>query len=100
METKESYKTNAIPQILGVDIGGTFTDLFEYNPAENKIRIAKVPATPMNQGIGFLNGISKIGLKIYNLSSIIHATTIATNTILERKGGKCVLIIFDSLLKL
>ena len=74
--------------IIGVDVGGTFTDVFILDETSSSVSVAKVPTTPKDQSIGFLNGIlSKID-KLSNVATIIHGTTVATNALLERKGSK------------
>lgn len=77
---------------LGVDIGGTFTDLVLRDPTQPDIRIAKVPTTPRDQSEGFLQGIDALGVAGDALHTIVHGTTIGTNTILERKGVRVGLI--------
>ena len=73
---------------IGVDVGGTFTDVFILDETSSSVSVAKVPTTPKDQSIGFLNGIlSKID-KLSNVATIIHGTTVATNALLERKGSK------------
>ncbi len=82
-----------MPQLtLGVDIGGTFTDLIMVDAATNEFRIAKVPSTPANQAIGFFDGIDRLDIPAESITAIVHGTTIATNAILERKGATCGLI--------
>ena len=74
--------------IIGVDVGGTFTDVFILDETSSSVSVAKVPTTPKDQSVGFLNGIlSKID-KLSNVATIIHGTTVATNALLERKGSK------------
>lgn len=81
---------------LGVDVGGTFTDLILIDEKSGKIFAAKVPSTPHDSSIGVLNGIRRIceqnGLEPGQISHVMHGTTVATNTVLEAKGAKVGLV--------
>ena len=77
---------------LGVDVGGTFTDLLSLDLESGTFRVEKVPTTPANQAEGFMAGVTALGLDLAATATIVHGTTIATNAILERKGVKCGLI--------
>jgi len=77
---------------LGVDVGGTFTDLLLLDPSTGRISIAKVPTTPGDQSLGFMAGIDTLGLRLGDTRTIVHGTTAATNAVLERKGARCGLI--------
>jgi N-methylhydantoinase A len=72
--------------IVGVDVGGTFTDLFFYNAAEGRFSTAKVPSQRGNEAEGFLNGLGALG-RIRDFGAIVHGTTVGTNALLERKGA-------------
>jgi N-methylhydantoinase A len=77
---------------LGIDIGGTFTDLIIVDDEGNVI-LEKVSSTPEDQSIGVQNGLVRIGdSDLTNLNVLVHGTTVATNAILERKGSKTCLI--------
>lgn len=81
---------------LSVDVGGTFTDIVVYDDAEKKTYTTKVSSTPSDYSIGIEEGIKKIsrvyGLPVENMDYFIHGTTVATNTLLERKGAKTALV--------
>ena len=81
---------------LGVDVGGTFTDLLLFEEETSNILLAKVPTTVKNQAIGIVNGVRNItraaGITESDISFFIHGTTAATNAILEEKGVKTALI--------
>ena len=79
-------------QIIGVDVGGTFTDLILLDAATDEVRIAKVPSTPENQAFGVLAAIESTGASLESLESIVHGTTVTTNALLERKVSPCGLI--------
>jgi N-methylhydantoinase A len=78
--------------VLGVDIGGTFTDLLLVDTISGTFRVAKVATTPGDQSVGFMDGLAALGIAIDEIATIVHGTTIGTNAILERKGVRCGLI--------
>ena len=71
--------------VVGVDVGGTFTDLILIDEAAGDIRVAKVPSTPDNQAYGVLAALEETGVPLAALHSIVHGTTTTTNAMLERK---------------
>ncbi|MFQ6109034.1 MAG: hydantoinase/oxoprolinase family protein, partial [Candidatus Aminicenantales bacterium] len=74
---------------IGIDTGGTFTDFVIYHLG--KIGIKKIPSTPKNPSLAILEGIKEfMDGKIHLF--IIHGTTVATNALLERKGGRIALL--------
>ena len=77
--------------IIGVDVGGTFTDLVLLG-ADGQPRIAKVPSTPENQAFGVLAAIAETGASLADAATIVHGTTVTTNALLERKLAKVGLI--------
>jgi N-methylhydantoinase A/oxoprolinase/acetone carboxylase beta subunit len=74
---------------IGVDTGGTFTDFVIYH--KGKIEINKIPSTPHNPSLSIVEGIKEF-LNKTRVLSIFHGTTVATNSLLERKGGRIGLI--------
>src|ERR1051326_6871380 len=77
---------------IGVDVGGTFTDLLALDPERGVFRVAKVATTPEDQSVGFLRGLGALGVPAGDIETIVHGTTIGTNAVLERKGARCGLI--------
>ena len=73
--------------VVGVDVGGTFTDVFILNQATGKISTAKVPSTPDDQSRGFVEGIAHEIEDFAEIRTIVHGTTVGTNALLERKGA-------------
>ena len=73
--------------IVGIDVGGTFTDLFWFDEATRRFRTAKVPSRRGDEAAGFMNGLAALG-GIETLGAIVHGTTVGTNTLLERRGPK------------
>ncbi|MFQ5565725.1 MAG: hydantoinase/oxoprolinase family protein [Paracoccaceae bacterium] len=78
--------------VIGVDVGGTFTDIFVWNEANGIVRTGKVPSTHEDQSRGFIDGISAQIADLANIATVIHGTTVGTNALLERKGAKTGLI--------
>jgi N-methylhydantoinase A len=72
---------------LGVDVGGTFTDLVLFDRVSGSLRILKTPSTPRNQSDGILIGMGLLGIDVSGLERFVHGTTVATNTALERDGA-------------
>src|SRR4051812_20191687 len=72
---------------VGVDVGGTFTDLFLLDSDKGQFRTAKVPSRRGDESQGFLNGLTALG-GAGGMASIVHGTTVGTNTLLERRGLK------------
>src|ERR1700687_3571895 len=78
--------------VVGVDVGGTFTDLLLVDEDARRFTVAKVPTTPSDQSAGFLDGIAALAVPAKDIDGIIHGTTIGTNAVLERKGAACGLV--------
>jgi N-methylhydantoinase A len=72
-------------RIVGVDVGGTFTDLILSDPATGALSLAKVPSTLDNQAGGVLNALDSAGADLPGVALIVHGTTTTTNAVLERK---------------
>jgi len=71
--------------IVGVDVGGTFTDLVLADGVTGEVRLAKVPSTLENQAFGVLNALDEAGAHLPDIGLIVHGTTTTTNAVLERK---------------
>jgi N-methylhydantoinase A len=84
---------------LGVDVGGTFTDLLLHDPATGRTWEAKTPSTPEDQSIGVALGVrqicAKAGTDPADLALILHGTTVATNAVLEGKGARVGLLVTE-----
>jgi N-methylhydantoinase A/oxoprolinase/acetone carboxylase beta subunit len=80
---------------VGVDIGGTFTDVVCRN-ARGELRLAKIPTTRADPSAGVLHAVSHMtrewGIAPQAIARFVHGTTVATNAVLERKGAKIGLI--------
>ncbi len=81
---------------LGVDVGGTFTDVLLVDENSGKTWRAKTSSTPADQSIGVLSGVDQVcvqaGIDRGAVGSVLHGTTVATNAILEGKGAKVGLV--------
>lgn len=73
---------------VGVDVGGTFTDVFIMDEATGEASVAKVPTSRPDQSQGFLNGIRKRLPDLSGVATVVHGTTSGTNALLERKGAR------------
>jgi N-methylhydantoinase A len=81
---------------LGVDVGGTFTDLLLINEETGESHTAKVLSTPEDSSIGVLNGVERIssesGVDPASVNRVMHGTTVATNAVLTARGAKVGLV--------
>ncbi len=77
---------------VGIDVGGTFTDLLAIDSASGEVKLAKVPTTVDNQAIGFMAALAQAGADPATLQAVVHGTTTTTNALLERKIAKVGLI--------
>jgi N-methylhydantoinase A len=77
--------------VVGVDVGGTFTDLFYFDEQNRTFRTAKVSSNRGDEAAGFIEGLKVFG-PIAELGAIVHGTTVGTNALLERKGARAALI--------
>ncbi len=75
-------------RMIGVDVGGTFTDVFVLDEVTGTAEVAKVPTTRPDQSAGFLDGISKHTDDLSTVNVVVHGTTAGTNALLERKGAR------------
>ena len=75
-------------KMIGVDVGGTFTDVFVLDEATGTADVAKVPTTRPDQSGGFLDGIGQQVNDLSTVAAVVHGTTAGTNALLERKGAK------------
>ena len=79
-------------QIVGVDVGGTFTDLISFDANSDTVRIAKVLSTPENQAFGVMKALETAEANLQSVETLIHGTTVTTNALLERKISRVGLI--------
>ncbi len=81
---------------IGVDVGGTFTDVALYDETAGAVAVHKVPSVPQDPSQGILDGIAAIlearGLPPTAVAYLAHGTTVATNALLERRGARTALL--------
>ena len=85
MSGKASYQPS---YVVGVDVGGTFTDLFVLDERDGSARIVKVPSTRGEEARGFMNGVARVADSAADIATIVHGTTVGTNALLERKVAR------------
>jgi N-methylhydantoinase A/oxoprolinase/acetone carboxylase beta subunit len=77
---------------LGVDVGGTFTDLILYDEGTERVHVHKLPSTPHDPSVAILQGLDELcaqaGTEPAGIDALLHGTTVGTNTILERSGAR------------
>ena len=74
---------------IGIDTGGTFTDVVALDEVSGELVTTKTPSTPSNPADGFINGVAKVldlmGASAHDITAVSHGTTVATNKLLEGK---------------
>jgi N-methylhydantoinase A len=82
---------------IGVDIGGTFTDVVLLDTETHEVQFAKVSTTPEDRAEGFFTGVeralSQNGAGVAGVRMILHGSTVATNAVLERRGSRMGLLV-------
>jgi N-methylhydantoinase A len=96
LQKKEHFEDNKMSYRLGVDVGGTFTDLLLINEKNGATWTAKVPSTPEDSSIGVLDGVARIcdesGVNPAEIELVMHGTTVATNAVLTGRGARVGLV--------
>ncbi|HMH53340.1 MAG TPA: hydantoinase/oxoprolinase family protein [Candidatus Acidoferrum sp.] len=78
--------------IVGVDVGGTFTDVTAVDTESGDVRIGKVPSQPLDEAAAVLAGLAALGVDSAAVRRLVHGTTVGTNAILERRGARVALL--------
>lgn len=85
--------------MMGVDVGGTFTDFFAFNDADDRIVLHKVASTPNNPAEAVILGLRELGerhgIDLGAITRLSHGTTVATNALIQRRGGKVALVVTE-----
>ncbi len=85
-----------MPWLVGVDVGGTFTDFFAYDARTQVVRLFKTPSTPHNPAAAIVDGLLEMcnscGIDAKSIERLCHGTTVATNTLIQRKGASVAVI--------
>jgi N-methylhydantoinase A len=79
--------------IVAVDVGGTFTDLLGYDTASGRLLSSKAATTPRALEVGIHNCLEKAHMRVAAIDAFIHGSTVAINTVLERKGSRTALVV-------
>ncbi|MGE0719229.1 MAG: hydantoinase/oxoprolinase family protein, partial [Alphaproteobacteria bacterium] len=80
-------------QRVGVEIGGTFTDLVAFGP--DGVSVVKVPSVPSSPDQGAFAALAASGLPLDSIAEFIHGSTVATNAVLERKGARLAFVVTE-----
>ena len=78
--------------IVGIDVGGTFTDLTAVDEATGRVVVTKVPSRPQAEGAAVLAGLAALGIASRDVRRLVHGTTVGTNAVLERRGARVALV--------
>jgi N-methylhydantoinase A len=78
--------------LAGIDVGGTFTDIFFIDEASGRVGIAKVPSDRADRARGCVEGLLAGPGQLDSVSVVVHGTTVGTNALLERRGAKVAMI--------
>ena len=74
--------------LVGIDTGGTFTDLVAYDERSGTLTTAKTPSVPSQPGQALLNAIQAADLEMGEIAGLVHGTTVGTNALIERTGAR------------
>ena len=100
IDTASPDTTTQTPMTLGIDVGGTFTDVAHWDGAA--MAVGKVPSTPRDQSDGVMAG-ARGTVGAGGRADLLHGTTVATNALLERRGARTLLVTdggFESLIEI
>src|SRR5712691_8032860 len=74
--------------IVGIDVGGTFTDLTAVDSRTGRVVVTKVPSRPRHEAAAVLAGLEALGIASPEVRRVVHGTTVGTNAVLERRGAR------------
>jgi N-methylhydantoinase A len=78
--------------IVGIDVGGTFTDLTAVDAGTGGVVVTKVPSRPRHEAAAVLAGLEALGIASADVRRLVHGTTVGTNAVLERRGARVALL--------
>ncbi|MEX2147649.1 MAG: hydantoinase/oxoprolinase family protein [Candidatus Rokuibacteriota bacterium] len=78
--------------IVGIDVGGTFTDLTAVDSGTGRVVVTKVPSRPRQEAAAVLAGLDALGIASGDVRRLVHGTTVGTNAVLERRGARVAVI--------
>ncbi len=79
--------------LVGIDTGGTFTDLVAFDPASGALSTSKTPSVPSKPGLALVNAIDAAELAMPDIAGLVHGTTVGTNALIERTGARVLLLV-------
>jgi len=74
--------------VVGIDVGGTFTDLTAVDETTGRVVVTKVPSRPQNEAVAVLDGLAALRIEPREVRRLVHGTTVGTNAVLERRGAR------------
>src|SRR5262249_44323059 len=74
--------------LIGIDVGGTFTDLTAIDETSGRAVVTKVPSERHREAAAVLAGLAALGIKSADVRRVVHGTTVGTNAVLERRGAR------------
>ena len=77
---------------MGIDVGGTFTDLTAVDAETGRVVVTKVPSRPRQEAAAVLAGLEALGIASADVRRLVHGTTVGTNAVLERRGARVALL--------
>ncbi len=78
--------------LVGIDVGGTFTDLTAVDQATGRVVVTKVPSERSREAAAVLAGLRALGIASEDVRRVVHGTTVGTNAVLERRGARVALL--------
>jgi N-methylhydantoinase A len=78
--------------VIGIDVGGTFTDVTAVDESTGRVTVTKVPSRPRDEATAVLDGIRALGIDTRQVRRLVHGTTVGTNAVLERRGARVAVV--------
>src|SRR5712692_7780906 len=78
--------------IVGIDVGGTFTDLTAVDSRTGRVVVTKVPSRPRHEAAAVLSGLQALDIASREVRRLVHGTTVGTNAVLERRGARVAVV--------
>jgi N-methylhydantoinase A len=86
MPAEHAQQSRPAGRVIGVDVGGTFTDLVAFDAASGTLKVVKVPSTPPDFHRAVLDAVARASEGGERLAQVVHGSTVATNALLQRAG--------------
>ena len=78
--------------LIGIDVGGTFTDLTAIDESTGRVVVTKVPSERQREAKAVLDGLRALGIASRDVRRVVHGTTVGTNAVLERRGARVAIL--------